>query len=76
MTTPNQTHCARCNHVVEAYRLDRYDNFKIFWNVIQITVVEAYRLDRYDNYLPRASRATASVVEAYRLDRYDNPTER
>jgi len=36
--------------VVEAYRLDRYDNFA--------GVVEAYRLDRYDNaevFLPEPS---------------------
>ena len=37
--------------VVEAYRLDRYDNFAtISQSNCQVTVVEAYRLDRYDNF--------------------------
>ena len=36
--------------VVEAYRLDRYDNLgKIKLSICANTVVEAYRLDRYDN---------------------------
>ena len=36
--------------VVEAYRLDRYDNlFYFFYKVVDDDVVEAYRLDRYDN---------------------------
>ena len=35
--------------VVEAYRLDRYDNFQVFFSVGRRQVVEAYRLDRYDN---------------------------
>ena len=36
--------------VVEAYRLDRYDNLKLVSNeVLPEAVVEAYRLDRYDN---------------------------
>ena len=35
--------------VVEAYRLDRYDNFPIPGSTVDIIVVEAYRLDRYDN---------------------------
>ena len=58
--------------VVEAYRLDRYDNFveRTFDNVN--CVVEAYRLDRYDNFLLTAVRRLEHVVEAYRLDRYDN----
>ncbi len=35
--------------VVEAYRLDRYDN-TVFDTIEQASsVVEAYRLDRYDN---------------------------
>ena len=36
--------------VVEAYRLDRYDNIDV-WPKCTLTppVVEAYRLDRYDN---------------------------
>ena len=36
--------------VVEAYRLDRYDNFGFVLGLIICTVVEAYRLDRYDNF--------------------------
>ena len=36
--------------VVEAYRLDRYDNFlHRYLEGTQGDVVEAYRLDRYDN---------------------------
>ena len=35
--------------VVEAYRLDRYDNFAFDRRDIPPDVVEAYRLDRYDN---------------------------
>ena len=58
--------------VVEAYRLDRYDNFiGVILNQI-IVVVEAYRLDRYDNSLRLTLRLRLLVVEAYRLDRYDN----
>ena len=36
--------------VVEAYRLDRYDNDCCVQSVIATRVVEAYRLDRYDNF--------------------------
>ena len=36
--------------VVEAYRLDRYDNVCVCVCVC-VVVVEAYRLDRYDNTL-------------------------
>ena len=35
--------------VVEAYRLDRYDNERNALPFATIMVVEAYRLDRYDN---------------------------
>ena len=35
--------------VVEAYRLDRYDNKKSAILHPRYLVVEAYRLDRYDN---------------------------
>ena len=35
--------------VVEAYRLDRYDNLKQLNIGLVGSVVEAYRLDRYDN---------------------------
>ena len=58
--------------VVEAYRLDRYDNFDLDFSVLYFQVVEAYRLDRYDN--PKRYRLNYAlfVVEAYRLDRYDN----
>ena len=59
--------------VVEAYRLDRYDNCKTsFLDFRLIRVVEAYRLDRYDNYKVLVVLFPALVVEAYRLDRYDN----
>ena len=37
--------------VVEAYRLDRYDNIEICVLCGPMDVVEAYRLDRYDNRL-------------------------
>ena len=37
--------------VVEAYRLDRYDNTQTMQSSVGITVVEAYRLDRYDNFV-------------------------
>ena len=36
--------------VVEAYRLDRYDNFFLPLEIRVLPVVEAYRLDRYDNF--------------------------
>ena len=36
--------------VVEAYRLDRYDNILHVPALEGIGVVEAYRLDRYDNF--------------------------
>ena len=39
----------RC-FVVEAYRLDRYDNIYFSNGYFTGTVVEAYRLDRYDNF--------------------------
>ena len=35
--------------VVEAYRLDRYDNSNASTKQASFFVVEAYRLDRYDN---------------------------
>ena len=38
------------NAVVEAYRLDRYDNISSACGRCPVaSVVEAYRLDRYDN---------------------------
>ena len=37
--------------VVEAYRLDRYDNLGFAVPNENVRVVEAYRLDRYDNSL-------------------------
>ena len=36
-------------NVVEAYRLDRYDNDLMAGSYHDGRVVEAYRLDRYDN---------------------------
>ena len=62
--------------VVEAYRLDRYDNLVPFRTTLTLAVVEAYRLDRYDNPVRQVARIAALVVEAYRLDRYDNSSER
>ena len=38
--------------VVEAYRLDRYDNEQLLFREAVKVVVEAYRLDRYDNFYP------------------------
>ena len=63
-----------CNSiVVEAYRLDRYDNLCFVTVTCNTTgVVEAYRLDRYDNLSSMAVPFFITVVEAYRLDRYDN----
>ena len=43
-SSPNSTFC-----VVEAYRLDRYDNTVSLSFRRSTVVVEAYRLDRYDN---------------------------
>ena len=42
-----------CFHiwVVEAYRLDRYDNQFMILPEFASGVVEAYRLDRYDNLM-------------------------
>ena len=58
--------------VVEAYRLDRYDNMRLWLRCPLIHVVEAYRLDRYDNFENIVAIVVFDVVEAYRLDRYDN----
>ena len=38
--------------VVEAYRLDGYDNMKMGAVRRSTPVVEAYRLDGYDNFYP------------------------
>ena len=45
-------HVCRLNRigVVEAYRLDRYDNMLSRLVLASSWVVEAYRLDRYDNF--------------------------
>ena len=58
--------------VVEAYRLDRYDNTLAEALHHWTKVVEAYRLDRYDNPFFDTAEPEPFVVEAYRLDRYDN----
>ena len=58
--------------VVEAYRLDRYDNRSQACAILSNLVVEAYRLDRYDNFRSESCTPPCWVVEAYRLDRYDN----
>ena len=72
--------CEAKQKVVEAYRLDRYDNI-VFCplGLRRFPVgrgrsnVEAYRLDRYDNLEVLLGKGEVNrVVEAYRLDRYDN----
>ena len=52
MTTPWSATSLPQTVVVEAYRLDRYDNF-VYNGLVDIStlVVEAYRLDRYDNLI-------------------------
>ena len=50
MTTRSLTVFLTSLSVVEAYRLDRYDNFLHFLTCRYCFVVEAYRLDRYDNF--------------------------
>ena len=49
MTTYNAVFQRRAAQVVEAYRLDRYDNLYNWSPACKPNVVEAYRLDRYDN---------------------------
>ena len=51
MTTGHINGAISGSTVVEAYRLDRYDNSKGATSVSRGNVVEAYRLDRYDNSL-------------------------
>ena len=57
MTTYHSQSYPNSHYVVEAYRLDRYDNFLVSHDHGGRCVVEAYRLDRYDNFdyqfLPR-----------------------
>ena len=50
MTTLFFTISPLTKDVVEAYRLDRYDNVVSVTVTVFSTVVEAYRLDRYDNF--------------------------
>ena len=49
MTTPSVPRLRTRHRVVEAYRLDRYDNYYHCARSAQYHVVEAYRLDWYDN---------------------------
>ena len=49
MTTSNVETRELTRYVVEAYRLDRYDNLLASLTELYFAVVEAYRLDRYDN---------------------------
>ena len=72
MTTSGEVILVAGRRVVEAYRLDRYDNLFPRPAVQHFLVVEAYRLDRYDNSALAPLSSRAKVVEAYRLDRYDN----
>ena len=51
MTTNFSSNPILCVIVVEAYRLDRYDNRVSHSWAVNKGVVEAYRLDRYDNFL-------------------------
>ena len=51
MTTNCHDLLLRSDGVVEAYRLDRYDNLSLAVTIPFSRVVEAYRLDRYDNSL-------------------------
>ena len=72
MTTHYVQNTIGCLRVVEAYRLDRYDNPQVSRASFVAVVVEAYRLDRYDNSSPQPFPRLTLVVEAYRLDSYDN----
>ena len=65
MTTSRWSAPSRCPCVVEAYRLDRYDNFIHDNAFFEIFVVEAYRLDRYDNF--RASLALGANLRCRSL---------
>ena len=51
MTTVRSIEVLSIGVVVEAYRLDRYDNITIRLGITGLEVVEAYRLDRYDNLI-------------------------
>ena len=72
MTTSINSGSSERSAVVEAYRLDRYDNFLRYGLCASWLIVEAYRLDRYDNSKWLFTCPHLTVVEAYRLDRYDN----
>ena len=50
MTTTVHCTSSDVGIVVEAYRLDRYDNYPTWSHRSAWKVVEAYRLDRYDNF--------------------------
>ena len=50
MTTLLKSRKNQSLRVVEAYRLDRYDNIGVSTAEVVSLVVEAYRLDRYDNF--------------------------
>ena len=58
--------------VLEAYRLDRYENCYFLAVGRNQLVLEAYRLDRYENCPSILLRELWLVLEAYRLDRYEN----
>ena len=55
MTTFNSPGLLWISSVVEAYRLDRYDNLYMGTMSKAKSVVEAYRLDRYDNFARRTT---------------------
>ena len=57
--------------VVEASRLEGYDNFSTADDLAKI-VVEASRLEGYDNFVVNSQEHHKYVVEASRLEGYDN----
>ena len=65
--------CPLYRTVVEAYRLGKYDNINVNYQIGHAHVVEAYRLGKYDNYYYVLQNSQLpNVVEAYRLGKYDN----
>ena len=63
MTTHRQSLLQPPDRVVEAYRLDRYDNTGRMGAISLNKVVEAYRLDRYDNLIYTKNPHVAVVLQ-------------
>ncbi len=61
MTTVKSKLIVGSSSVVEAYRLDRYDNISFTQKLHEEQVVEAYRLDRYDNFEPSSHTSCATL---------------